>query len=476
MELRKTDHEKLAPLPVPPPAQSEIVPKGLFASSMAQEIDLVDLGVMFWRRRVLIAMVAGALIVLTVIAALLHKPSYNYTTAIQLGSMLDSTGTMTPLISPQTAVASLHGNYIPSAIDQYQQQQQVEIPSLKVDVSSSVDSSTVTLTCKAKGKIGSACSAVEKLAAAQFVQSNAAAINTVRANLQASLDSAQLDLQSLQDPAVFNVQKLAAEKSIADSKVMLAQLQSDLTQHEHVAKKSIADAEGTLANMQSAAVVLTTQKQMLDESNDLLKKQIAQLHTHIARVRNTMVTAAKETSDPTQAMTNLLLNTEVQGSVNQVNSLENRLTIDNPQSLAAVNKSIGDNSRDQSLQKQTIDLVKFQLQEYVENNMRQQILQKQTITQNELALQKLLFTHGQDIQNQEIGINRLKSQLSNLQDNRVLGEPLRSINPVGLGRGGILGIGIVLSFLFAFFAALFAGYVEQVRVRLGSDKLVSPSH
>ncbi|HVC28090.1 MAG TPA: hypothetical protein VNF48_00920, partial [Gammaproteobacteria bacterium] len=144
---------------------------------------------------------------------------------------------------------------------------------------------------------------------------------------------------------------------------------------------------------------------------------------------------------------------------------------------ALLAKQIADNQRTQQLQNQTIVQNTLALQKFLFNHQQDiQILQntiqlqKQTIAQNTMALQKLLFDHGQQIQNQNISIGNLQSQLGNIQDNRALGDPLRSLTPVGLGRIAILAIGIVLSFFIALIAALFAGYVEQVRVRLASPK------
>lgn len=390
----------------------------------ADEIDLVDLGVMFWRRRWVIAWVAGALIVLSILAAIFKSPTYEYTTTIELGSMVSQTGTPVPVMDVQSAANILQNSYIPAALAQYAQGagSGAFIPKVTVTgVNASASGSTaLMLACKAKEKLSPACTSVEQNAAQQFVKNNSRLIETMRANLQADLSSAKLDLQGLQNPAVFGVQKLAAEKAIADAK---------------------AD----LATLQSAAGVLKVKKDKLQASTQLYQKQADDLQAHIAEVRKAAIASARQTSDPTQAMANLLLGTETQRSVNLLNDIQQKLMVTLPDQLAMVDKNLADNARSQALQ-------------------------RQAISQNELALQKLLFSHGQDIQSQNVTIGKLQTQLSNVQDTRVLGAPLRSVKPAGLTRGAILAIGIIISLLLGFFAAMAAGYVEQVRARLGSIK------
>jgi len=180
------------------------------AGQPAEEIDLVDLGVMLWRRRRLMIWVAGVLIALALLLAIFKQPTYDYTTSIQLGSMLAQDGTLAPLMSPQSASATLQNTYIPNAIYQYEAQQHVDLRALKINVGSNTDSTTVTLTCKVSGKLSAACMVVEKAAAADFVRDNDRAIAVVRASLKAKVDAATLNLVALQDPTVFGVQKLAA--------------------------------------------------------------------------------------------------------------------------------------------------------------------------------------------------------------------------------------------------------------------------
>ena len=383
------------------------------------EIDLVDLGVLLWRRWRLMLTVFLAIVVLAILAAAFKHPSYDYTAGIRLGYLITSNGTAVPLVSSQSAVNALQNVYVPEASLQYVQGADTSASLPKITVTAGTDagnSSTVMLTCRGAGKLGQACIGIEKLASQNFIRDNSSASDAVRAKLQADMDRTNLNLQSLQNPVVFGLQKLAAEKAIAD-------------------------ARNTLASLKASAQVLAVRKSKLEASAALLGKQAAQLQEYIDAARKVSIASAQNATSPTQAMSNLVLSTEVQQSVNLLNQTERQLNLTLPQELASVGKDIADNTRSQAVQNQVIE-------------------------QNQTALEKLLFSHDQDIQSQKITITDLQAQIANIQVNRSLGDPARSVKPVGLGRSAIVGLGIVIGIILAILAALCANYVAQVRERL----------
>jgi len=336
------------------PNASPMVPQGgmpqppwMPGYPVADEIDLVDLGVMLWRRWRLMAWVAGALMVLVILVAIFKSPSYEYSTTLKLGTVASQSGGLIPLIPPASVVQALQSTYIPNAIDQYATENHTDTSSLKVDVntSSTNDNSTITIQCKAKATKAQECITVEKVAAEAFLNDN--------------------------------------------SQTTLA-------------------AQNTLASLQAQARVLQVNADKLKTSITLYQQQALELQKHIATVRKTDIESAKGTIKPADALSSLLLSTQVQQSVDQLNRIQQDLDVSLPGKQAALAKQIADNERDQQLQ-------------------------TQIIAQN---------------------------------TNHILSAGMRSLKPVGLGRSAIVALGIVLAFFLAVVAALFANYVKQVRERL----------
>lgn len=414
VRLEPAEHAAMAPTP---PAWT----------APPDEIDLVDVGVLLWHRRRIMLAVFLVLLALTIIGTVLKSPSYQYTSTIELGSVTTQSGTLLAPLSADAAVSALQNTYIPSAIMQYEAAQHADLRNLKLTASAGsagTANNFVTLSCRVKQALAAACIAVEKTAATNFVNTNSRSIDTLRANLQAQLAASKLTLLGYQDPNVFGVQKLAAEQAITD-------------------------AQNTLTGLQTTAEVLKVSQTKTEASVTLYQKQATELEQHIADMRKASVEAARATASPTQAMSNLVLGTELQNNVNLLNQIQQNLTVTLPEQLATVNKNLAD-------------------------NVRSQTLQRQVIQQNQLALKKLLFDHNQQIQNQQVIVENLQAQVSNVVDNRVLGEPLRSINPIGLSRMAVLAVGIVLSIILAIFAAFVAAYVEQIRARLAYGTSIKP--
>ncbi|HET7921361.1 MAG TPA: polysaccharide biosynthesis protein [Gammaproteobacteria bacterium] len=201
--------------------------------SPSQVIDLVDMGVLFWRRRRVFAATFLVLLVLTVVATIVKQPTYSYTTTLDLGTITTDAGTQIQLIPAQTAQQMLTSTYIPTAIAEYAAKHPDELQrfrGLRVEVTGTDANAAVLLTCKAHEVHADVCMNVEEMAADAFIKTNSNQVAVRRANIQAKLASANLKLTAIKDPNVFGVQKLAAEKAIADAKSELAKLQDDLAE------------------------------------------------------------------------------------------------------------------------------------------------------------------------------------------------------------------------------------------------------
>lgn len=313
------------------------------------EIDLVDLGVLLWRWRWLMFAVFMVFIILTIIGTVLKTPTYEYTTTLQLGTIIQTNGNLAPLMSAQLVAQALEDAYLPAARGQYVSENHlgsldaVGIP--KVVATAKSDSSDVVLSCKTKLSSASKCIAIEKIAAGNFVKNNS---------------------------------------------------------------RFAAAAQNKLASLQSQAKVLQVQMNKLDASATLYKQQAKDLEQQIARMQKAALGAARRADSGSAALSNLILNTEVQRAMDSLSTVRQNLDVTIPQQRAQLNHQVSDNRRAQQLQEQDIS------QGYMQ----------------------------------------------------VLNAGLRSPNPVGLGQTAVFGVGFILSIILALIAAFIATYVSNVYARL----------
>lgn len=405
-----------------PPIMHEQHPTRI-ARYPASEIDLIDIGVLLWCRRRIVLSVFLLFLMLTVIAVFLHVPTYQYTATIEIGSRLSATGDSIQVVSSDDAQEALQNMFLPMAMANYaaeHPEQDALIRDLDITAKLASDKAgTISLTCKAKKSIGEACINIEEQAASEFIKNTSRQTAVVKANYEAQLTSAQLALATVKSPAVFSVEKTAAEAAIAQ-------------------------AENNLKDLQAKAAVLKIKKNKLAVSKDLYQQEVSQLEQRVSQINQASVDAAKSTATPTQAMANLVLSTQAQNNQKILDDIQQKLAVEIPQQEA-------------------------ELESEISGNLRAQALAKQSIQQNKDSLQKLLYQHGQNIQSASAAVKQAQSNLDNIQATRVLGKALQSLKPVGVTRGTLFIFGALLSILLAFLAAFAYEYLNRVRARLAQS-------
>lgn len=317
------------------------------------EIDLVDLGVLLWRyRRVMLAILV-VFLVLTMVATIFKRLTYSYTTSLQLGSTLvQTTGSVVPLMSAPAVAGAIQSTYVPQAFNEYlngHQARTLDIGRLpKISASGSAGGDSVVLSCEAKEAAALPCIAVERIAVENFIANNA---------------------------------------------------------------QFAAVAENKLASLEAQAKVLQVQLERLDASTKLYRQQADDLSTQITRMQQAGLRAARAADSGSAALSNLILDTEVQRASDTLAKVRQQLDVVIPGQKAQLTQQLSDNAHDQTLEKQNISLG---------------------------------FT-------------------------RMVNPGLRSIKPVGLTRWAVLGLGIIISIVLAVFSAFVAAFLERIRDRLRTE-------
>ncbi len=136
---------------------------------------------------------------------------------------------------------------------------------------------------------------------------------------------------------------------------------------------------------------------------------------------------ASQAGSPTQAMAMLLLNNQLQQNLQQMNRIEQKLTVTLPQEVVAVAAAIA-------------------------ANRQQQIVQKGAIIQAMGNLTNFDTEIQRKAQVQKAQISNLKTRLDNIRETRMIGSPTRSLRHVGLGRSVIAILGAIVGVLLALLA------------------------
>lgn len=175
-------------------------------------------------------------------------------------------------------------------------------------------------------------------------------------------------------------------------------------------------SKNKLSALQDRHKVLVADLKRLDQTAALLNAQIEELKALVADAISYRKMARSQTGDETQAMTLLMIDNEIQQNNQRLAALEERLHIDLPREKDSLNNLISDNSREQ--QEQTAEIAKIQ------------------------------------------------AAVNNMRETRMLIAPMRSGDPVGIGRTTIVLASAVAGVFAGIFAAFMMALVGKIKEEL----------
>ena len=223
---------------MPPHNEQSAFAQQAMVNSNDDEIDLVELGVGIWRKRWVIIGITLLCLALAVVFALRTPKKYEYSAAIQLGSIADEKGQLQPLITPDSALTLLNKVVLPKVIDEYSKTHGVDPQDLKVDATLA---GSIVLAGKAPLDHGADISAVESAAADQLAKLISSQMQSRLSALKHQLAIANGELQILQGAS----QRAGNVAAKSDGSLQFLTQSKILTQ-----KALIATLEGQLDSVQ----------------------------------------------------------------------------------------------------------------------------------------------------------------------------------------------------------------------------------
>ena len=233
----------LTPNPKEQPASAQTVARSAgtpsaIAASSDDEIDLVELGVGIWRQRRLIVGITLLCLALATAFALLRPKQYEYSAAIQLGSIADAQGQLQPVVSPDSALTLLNKVVLPSVIDEYSKAHGIAPQDLKVEATLA---GSIVLAGKASLVRGADVSAIENAAVDQLAKLTSSQMQSRLSVLKQQFAIANGELQILQGA----LQPAAGSTAKGDGALQFLNQSKILTQ-----KTLIATLEGQIQSAQ----------------------------------------------------------------------------------------------------------------------------------------------------------------------------------------------------------------------------------
>ncbi len=427
------------------------------------EISLVDIWLTFRKHRQLFFKVALSVTVLGLIAALLLPKSYDLRTSIEIGTAIRGDNP-TPIEAPETVKAKLENSLIPMVIHQLNKETEDPIE-YKISTAIPKKSALIVLTSKTTTDEEANYKKLHNKVIAAITQDHARIINVLKKNLQTELALARILLDELIDPATLAALIKEQEKALEEAKADLNALSNPdiFGVKTKTAENKIQSEKNKLASLKDQAVILNEKLQKISANQELIKGQVQELETQIKESMALQKNAAQSVKNETQAMAQLMIDSEVQQNRKWLAKLKERLFITLENDKADIQKSLEDNRRAQELQKERIVQAEAGLKELTGSNLLEQAKLKAIIAESEANIAKLANDQKRSIATQQQTIGELQGKLDNFVETRAVVEPLLSTKPTSTPKRVILLIAIFLGGILGIMAVFFAELREKVR-------------
>ncbi len=378
------------------------------------EIDLVQLFQILWKRKALIVTVTLICLLAGIGYALWKKPLYEYTTAIQIGTALvggGDTAQKTGIEASPSVKLKLEKVYLPMAINQISGRYEGRLAS--ASVKENKNSNILLIISKGSLEDGQFLKDLHTIAVSPLIANHRELIAASKKQYEILAQRAKLILKDLEDPKIFAI----AENAI---------------------KGQIESAQLDLVGVDEQKKILQAKKEGLKETKILLQQQIKQIEKNLKVSYAKRDLVISEVTDEAKAMTFLMLNSDIQQNENRLAALRERLNVN-------------------------LENEKQQIEGQLSENQRLRYLQTTKIEELKSQLIQLQAQRSSDQDKQRSKISEAENKINLYQDTKVLDFAARSIKPVGTGKSLIVVLSGLLGLMIGIMAAFFAEFMTKMR-------------
>ena len=434
------------------------------------EISLIDIWLTLRKHKKIMLWTFSAIVLTGVAVALLMPKKYEILTSLEIGTTIQGTQPV-PIESPQTVQAKLQNSFIPAL--QYQLHS-AEASAKPYDISIQIpkNSSLIVLKSKARESDEKKYKLFHSSLVAAVVKDHSKLLNVLKKNLSADIERAKIELNALEDEATLASKKQAIENPLAQAREELKKLTTPKIFGVEIqrAENDIHIEEKKLASLINEAEAIKAGLQRINTNQDLIRDEISGLEVYLENNRKLQKESTNKLKDENSAMTQLLIDNDIQQNQERLSDLKERLYITLEDQKSEAETRLDENIQQQALQKAQITQAKGMLEHLLETNKIDQAKVQATLSELEAKLAKVINDHTRLLSNQKQTIDELQSKLENFVETKAVVPPTQSIEPISTSKTAILLISIFLGLILMPIAAFFAELQQKVKATIVVEK------
>lgn len=484
------------------------------------EISLIDIWFILARHASIIGIIFGVAVVFGIAAVLLKPVNYKYSATVELGTYLTDRAQMSSVLidQPETVLAKLQESYIPLALAELADADPDAPAVHQLTARVPKGSEVVLIEGVGPASAGAQYEAALQSVIAHLTDDHRRLMDVTRGYLESQLVRAKLELDALSDPSTLLVERRKLEAKLRAAEMELAGLEDSTTltskrkqletqvtaarlSLEALKDPAVLNArkqefetrleqeKGKLALLEDQSQLLLSRATRLDETDQLLAKQIKQLEDRVAEASAQRRRSLSGISAESTAMAMLLIDNQLQDDRDRLARLEERLHIDQKTAREELETKLAENDRARSIQLGLIRQAELDLTEFLAKSDRSEQQKHAELAELEEKLRKLVADHERSILTQEPQVaaireqlnklsadnersiarqrqevSELETQIRNLKETHAIVPPMRSMDPVGSGKSVVVAIAAILGLMVGVFAAFFLEFLGKVRV------------
>lgn len=375
------------------------------------EIDLVDLFLVLWRRKVMIVLCTLACLLVGGLYAFTQTQTFRYVTALEIGGS-DTQSGKTLVESTDIVKIKLDEVYIPRAVRQLSPEGS-DTPRLKAEAKAQKGSDIVLLSSVGAVEDEGPLEKLHAKITAPLIENHNRMITAAMQEYKLSAERAKLVLHELNDPDIY----------LFD---------------EQVLKGDIDMAKARLDELENEKELLKAQKKRLLTTQAILKQQVEKTEKQLKAAYANIPEATTEVTDEPKALTFLMLNSQIEQNERRLSDLQERLQVKTEDEKQIYANKLASNLNDIELQ-------------------------KAKVTELQSKLSKLRAERKSEISKQQNAIADAESKMELYEYTKTLGIAQRALAPEGPRKALILALSGVLGLMGGIFLAFGAEFMTKVR-------------
>lgn len=434
-------------------------------SNTEDEISLVDVWLSLAKYKKIFLVVFSLVFLLGLMFSIfIFQEKFSLVTAIQVGT-IENENKRVPIESPESILSKINNSVVPSFTQQWMQQNNRE-KFFKTDATNPKSSEIILISNKSKESDIDLFTGFQNGLAAIIIEDHRRLINSLQAGLIANLEMAQLRLDELKNPLTLDIKLKASEIKLEGEKNSLNKLTDEkffgIRKNEF--QNRISASENQMELLKQNATVLQEQMKRMQETKEILAKSIGDLNQQIKEARINKK-AAQAGATELSAMSQLLIDNEIQQNNNRLLALEERYYVTLENDKSELLQKIEANRLQQIEKQKQHNVLKQKYDELLLNNQIQIDQQNLVIDKTKLEIERVKLGYQKDINEQIQRIKEIETRLENYNETRVVSAPVPSLQPTGLKRPILMVLVVLLALIAGFFATLIAMFAEKVKVR-----------